>query len=164
MVSVTSGCNVSKKALIVGALCLFLSLTFAAPTRARAMDETILDEATLLHLEQQAASAEFKEQCYLYTEILHSLTEIAGKQLADGQDDQAAVTFRHIDSIAAKVQMAMAKDAKRLKNAEMIMEHTTRRLTDMLHITSGDQHTALQATVTRVNAVQTLLLSQVFAK
>ena len=164
MVSLIGRCKSSNRALIAGSLCLLLLLTFGSPARAHAMDEVILDDASLLRLEQQAANAQFKEQCYLYTEILHNLTEVAGKQLADGQDDQAAATFRHIDSIAAKVQLALAKDAKRLKNAEMIMEHTTRRLTDMLHITSGDQHAALQATVARVNTVQNLLLSQVFAQ
>lgn len=150
--------------ILVLSFALLLVCTVVNPFGAHAAEEVLLDEPALLHLEQQAASAQFKEQCYLYTELLHNLTEIAGKQLADGQDEQAAATFRHIDSIAAKVQIAMGKDAKRLKNAEMLLEHATHRLTDMLHITSGDQHAALQATVGRVNALQSLLLAQVFAK
>lgn len=154
----------SKHALAAIAISLFLFLSTARPAHAVSSDEVILDDAALSHLEQQAASAQFKEQCFLYTEVLHNLTEIAGKQLADGQDEQAAATFRHIDSVAAKIQQALAKDAKRLKNAEMLLEHTTHRLSDMLHITSGDERTTLQSTLQRVNAVQSALLTQVFAK
>ncbi|HEY4354201.1 MAG TPA: hypothetical protein VGN16_00520 [Acidobacteriaceae bacterium] len=131
---------------------------------AFASEEAILDAAAITQLEQQASTAQVKDQCFLYTEVLHSLTEIAGKQLADGQDEEAAVTFHHIDTITAKIQHALAKDAKRLKNAEMLMEHTTRRLSDMLHVTNGDERTALQGTLQRVSAVHSQLLSQVFAK
>ncbi len=148
----------------VPAFVVLFALSFTLPAKALATDEVILDEPALVHLEQQAASAQFREQCFLYTELLHNLTEIAGKQLADGQDEQAAATFRHIDLVVGKVQVTLGKDAKRLKNAEMILEHATHRLTDMLHITAGDQHVALQATVGKVNALQSLLLSQVFAK
>jgi hypothetical protein len=127
-------------------------------------DEVILDSAAISQLEQRAETAQFKEQCFLYTEVLHNLTEVAGKELADGQDEQVAGTLKHIDLVTAKIQRALAKDAKRLKNAEMLLEHTSRRLTDMLHITAGDQREAFQSTLQRVSAVQSSLLGQVFAK
>lgn len=151
-----------RHAVLVG----LVSMGFAAlgSRPAFASEEILLDSAAISQLEQQASTAQLKEQCFLYTEVLHSLTEIAGKQLADGQDEQAAVTFHHIDTVVAKIQQALAKDAKRLKNAEMLMEHTTRRLSDMLHITNGDERAALQGTLQKVTAVHSQLLSQVFAK
>jgi len=156
-------CKSWKHSIVLGSIALCLVM-FVPRTARASTDEVILDAAALTHLEEQASSAQIKEQCFLYTEILHNLTELAGKQLADGQEEQAATTFRHIDLITARLERAIAKDAKRLKNAEMLMEHTTHRLSDMLHITSGDQHTALQSTLERVNALHTQLLAQVFAK
>lgn len=152
-----------QHSVVVG-LVAFGLLAANKPARAMATEEVLLDTVAITQLEQQAANAQVKEQCFLYTQVLHSLTEIAGKQLADGEDDQAATTLKHIDSVTAKIQQALARDTKRLKNAEMLMEHTTRRLSDMLHITSGDQRANLQSTLQHVNALQSQLLNQVFAK
>lgn len=161
MFSGVSGCRRTVSFVLV---VLGISVLALRPAHASGADEVILDTAAITQLEQRAESAQFKEQCFLYTEVLHDLTEIAGKQLAAGQDEQVAGTLKHIDVVTSKIQQALAKDAKRLKNAEMLVEHTARRLADMLHITSGDQRVAFQSTLQRVNAVQTSLLGQVFAK
>jgi hypothetical protein len=145
-------------------LAILIALALTCAPQIRASDEVILDAAALTVLEQQASAAQFKEQCFLYAQLLHSLTEIAGKQLADGNDEEAASTFKHIDSVAAKMEAALARDAKRLKNAELLMEHTTRRLTDMVHITSGEQRETLQSTLKHVSTLHSQLLTQVFAK
>ena len=158
------GTFVSWQHPVIAGLVALSFMAAVKPARAMATEEVLMDSVAISQLEQQAANAQLKEQCFLYTQVLHNLTEVAGKQLADGEDEQAATTFKHIDSVTAKIQQALARDAKRLKNAEMLMEHTTRRLTDMLHITSGDQRANLQSTLQHVNALQSQLLSQVFAK
>ena len=124
--------------------------------------EVILDENALTQLETRAQAAQPKEQCFLYAELVHDLTEIAGKQLADGDTDHVSATFRRIDSISQKIHMALARDTKRLKNAELLMHHTTRRLADMLHIASNDDREVLQSTLKHLDTVQSELLAQVF--
>ena len=124
----------------------------------------VLDAAALVTLEQQAAVAQPREQCFLYTQVLRGLTEIEGQQLADGQEEQAASTLQHIDVIATKLHSAMARDAKKLKDAELLMERTSRRLSDMVHVASGDSRDKLQSALQHVNAVHNELLAQVFAK
>ena len=138
----------------------------AAPRSAHAASnaEVLLDENALTQLETRAQAAQPKEQCFLYAELVHDLTEIAGKQLADGDTDHVGKTLRRIDSISQKIHMALARDTKRLKNAELLMHHTTRRLADMLHIASSDDREVLQSTLKHLDTVQSELLAQVFVR
>jgi hypothetical protein len=141
-----------------------LLLCVAAPLKAHAanFDEVILDDAALTQLEARAEAAQPREQCFLYAELVHNLAERAGKELSDGENDQASATFKRIDTLAQKIHMALARDTKRLKNAELLMHHTTRRLADMLHIAANDDRPVLQSTLKRLDTVESELLAQVF--
>jgi hypothetical protein len=137
-------------------------VTVPRSIHAASTSEAILDDAALTQLETRAQAAQPKEQCFLYAELVHDLTEIAGKQLADGDTDHVSVTLRRIDTISQKIHMALARDTKRLKSAELLMHHTTRRLADMLHIASNDDREVLQSTLKHLDTVQSELLAQVF--
>ncbi len=144
---------------------LTIMLCVAAPVRARAFssgEETLLNDAALAQLEARAQNAQPREQCFLYAELVHNLTEVAGRELASGENEQAGTTFRHINSLVQKIQISLARDSKRLKNAELLMRHTTRRLMDMLHVASNDDRPVLQATLKRLDTVQSEMLTQVF--
>jgi hypothetical protein len=145
-------------------LLVTILLCVVAPSSARAinLDEVILDDAALIQLEARAEAAQPREQCFLYAELVHNLTERAGKQLANGESEQASTTFKRIDALAQKIHMSLARDTKRLKNAEMLMHHTTRRLADMLHVASNDDRVVVQSTLKRLDTVQSELLAQVF--
>ena len=56
------------------------------------------------------------------------------------------------------------RDAKRLKNAEMLMDHTARRLSDMVHVATSASRDAVQTALQKLNALHSELLAQVFAK
>jgi hypothetical protein len=149
---------------IVRPFCLLaILLCIATPSVARASsDEVVLDDNALTQLETRALAAPAREQCFLYAELVHNLTEIAGRQLAAGDSAQASATIRRIDAFAQKIHMSLARDTKRLKNAEMLMHHTTRRLADMLHVAPNEDRPVLQSTLARLDTVQTELLTQVF--
>ena len=144
---------------------LAILLCIATPSQARAAassDEVILDDNALVQLETRALAAPPREQCFLYAELVHNLTEIAGRQMAAGDSAQASATIRRIDAFAQKIHMSLARDTKRIKNAEMLMHHTTRRLADMLHVAPNEDRPVLQSTLARLDTVQTELLTQVF--
>jgi len=144
---------------------LAILLCIATPSAARAAastDEAILDDNALTLLETRALAAPAREQCFLYAELVHNLTEIAGRQMAAGDSAQASATIRRIDAFAQRIHMSLARDTKRLKNAEMLMHHTTRRLADMLHVAPSEDRPVLQSTLARLDTVQTELLTQVF--
>ena len=145
-------------------LLLLATLAIVGPVSARAssIDEAVMDANALSQLEARAATAQPKEQCFLYAELVHQLTEQAGRQLTDGKIDEVSSTLKHIDALAAKIHVSLAHDTKRLKNAELILHHTSRRLFDMLHVAPSDSRETLQATLKRLDVVQSELLTQVF--
>ena len=113
-------------------------------------------------MELRAQQANPRDQCYLYAELAHTMTEVAVKQIANGDDDQAAATLKQISRYAHLIQLNLARNTKRLKNAEMLIDHTTVRLAQALHLTSDEDRTTAQATLKQLNLVQNQLLDQVF--
>jgi hypothetical protein len=138
-----------------------LLLTFT-PLLHAAIDESVPDAQTLSQLELRAQQANPRDQCYLYTELVHTMTEMAVKQIVNGDDDQANATLKQINHYANLIQMNLEKNTKRLKNAEMLMHHTTLRLAEALHLASSDDRTTVQATLKQLDLVQNQLLDQVF--
>ncbi|HEY5328503.1 MAG TPA: hypothetical protein VIJ79_01355 [Acidobacteriaceae bacterium] len=143
---------------------LTILLCVAAPSAraATSSDDAVLADTALTQLETRAESAPPRDQCFLYTELVNDLTEVAGKQLAAGDTTRAGMTIRRIDTLAQKIHMSLARDTRRIKNAELLMHHTTRRLADMLHVAPNEDRPVLQSTLNRLDSVQTELLTQVF--
>src|ERR1700751_1442115 len=147
--------------ILVSLLVLF---PFTNSARASHPDESLLDAAATLQLEQRADAAQPRDQCYMFAEVLHGLTELAGREIAAGDDQDATTTLMHIDSVAAKMQKVSAANAKRLKNAELLLEHVTRRLNDMAHVASNNQRSAMQMTLQCVDHLHTQVLALIFSK
>ena len=145
-------------------LLLTMVLCLAAPRSLHATppEGNILDEGGLTQLEARAQTSQPREQCFLYAELVHQLTEMAGRQLANGEGDHASITLRRIDTLVQKIHMSLARDTKKLKNAELLIHYTTRRLADMMHIASNDDRPVLEATLKSLNTIQNELLTQVF--
>lgn len=151
-----------RAGLILVSLLVLFPFTNAA--RASHPDEVPLDATALLQMEQRADAAQPRDQCYMFAEVLHGLTELAGRQIAAGDAEDAGTTLTHIDSLTVKMQKVSAANAKHLKNAELLLEHVTRRLSDMAHVVSGNQRNAMQATLQCVDHLHTQVLAVIFSK
>jgi len=138
-----------------------LFLLFTTQVQA-AIDETTPDAQALSQLELRAEQANPRDQCYLYTQLVHTMTEIAVKQMANGDDEQANATLKQINRYARLIQVSLEQNTKRLKNAEMLMHHTTLRLAQALHLAPEDDRTNVQATLKQLDLVQNQILDQVF--
>jgi hypothetical protein len=145
--------------LVVSALTFSLSCA-----RAFAIDERINDPQAMAALMAKADQAQPKEQCFLYAELVHQMTELAGQQYSSGDGDHASATLRLVQKYAEKIHMGVAEDGKKMKNAEQLMRHTSYRLTGILNAASYDDRQALQATLKQLEQVQTELMMQVFKK
>jgi hypothetical protein len=149
----------------VAASASVLSLAFLLPTPgAFAVDEKVPDPQTLLALQQRASQATPREQCFLYAELVHDMTELAGRQLSAGDLDQASSTIHAVQEYAAKIHMGVANDSKKLKNAEILMRHTAFRLKDILSAASLDDRPTLDATLKQLDQVQAEMMLQVFRR
>ncbi len=127
-----------------------------------AATEKVPDAQTLQQLQMRADHASPKEQCFLYAEIVHDMTEIAGQEFSNGNFAQASQTLKGIQLYAQKMQMGMADDTKKLKNAEILMRHTAYRLNEILHSASLDDRPVLESTLKQLDKVQSELMMQVF--
>ena len=139
----------------------FFSLFFFV-LPARAARESIPTPQALARLELRAAHAKPREQCFLYTELVHGLTQQAAAQLAAGDTDHAAATLRQIDQDAHLIQRSLAHNSDRLKDAEKLLHDTTFRLGQILHLVSGDDHATVEETLKLLNQLNDELLTQVF--
>ena len=156
--------SLRRASILGGTLMLTVILLTPVHARAASTDEAVLDAAALIHLEEQAIAAQPREQCFLFSELVHDLTEQAGREIAQGQEEQAQATLKHAESVMAKMHVSVQQDAKRLKNAEMLLEHSSRRLSDMMHVAGEASRGAVQSTLQKLNALHNELLSQVFSK
>ena len=150
----------------------FVATTLAVSTlvfnlscvRAFAADERIPDQQAMAALIAKADQAQPKDQCFLYAELVHQMTELAGQQLSSGDGDHASATLHLVQKYAEKIHMGAAEDGKKLKNAEQLMRRTSYRLNDILNAASYDDRQTLQATLKQLEQVQTELMMQVFKK
>jgi hypothetical protein len=131
-------------------------------TRALGASEKLPDAQALLMLEATADQASSKEQCFLYAEIVHDMTEIAGQELSSGDIKHASETMNAVQAYAQKIHMGMAEDTRKLKNAEILMRHTAFRLEEILHAASLDDRPTLESTLKQLDQVQSELMMQVF--
>jgi hypothetical protein len=142
---------------------LVAATLLATPCHALTDDALVIDSQALAQLEAKAAAASPREQCFLYTELVHNMTVAAGKEMLDGQTERASQTLKRVEHYASLIHMGLAKDTKRLKNAEMMMHKTTYRLSGFLHQASTEDKATLEATLKQLDTVQNELLDQVFS-
>jgi hypothetical protein len=140
---------------------LSLSLVFCTPAHASNNDENLPDAQALAQLELRAQQAGPRDQCFLYTELVHTMTEIAGKQMLNGDVDQASATLKKVNHYAQLIHVSLADNAKRLKNAEMLLHHTTYRLGEYLHKASSEDQATLNVTLKQLDKVHDELLAEV---
>jgi hypothetical protein len=149
----------SATVLYLASIALLSALGSAVPAHAASSDSQL----TVAQLEERASEAGPREQCFLYAQIVHTMTEQAGQQIANGDTEQAAVTLKQVNHYASLLHRNIAHDAKRLKDAEELIHNTTFRLAECLHLVSGPDKATVQETLKQLDQVNEELLTQVFA-
>lgn len=143
---------------------LVLAPILAAPACAFTPDDKVIDQDSINALEAKVSQAQPKEQCFLYAELIHQMTEFSVKQYAAGNVDKASDLLKHIQQLAHRVHLSVNDDDKRLKNAEILLRHTAFRLTEMLHSSSYEDRPLVEQTLSQVNQAESEAMLQVFKK
>lgn len=143
---------------------LALSLAMPCACLASSHDSVSLDPAMLQQLEQRAEHAEAREQAYFYTELVQAYSQLAGRQMADGDMEHASVSLKRIEQYATLIHGGLARDAKKLKDAEMMLHSATFRLKQSLHAASNEDQPAIASAIRELDKVHEELLAQVFAR
>jgi hypothetical protein len=126
------------------------------------MDDRAPDAHELADLEARASVASPNEQPYIYAELVHSMTEVATAQFQSGDVEHASASLKAAQGYAGKIQMSLLRDAKKLKNAEILIRHTAFRLKELMTGASLDDRPTLEATIQQLNQVQSEMMLQIF--
>jgi len=145
------------------AVLLILGLS-AGSACASSLDDKVFDQQTIEALEAKVSQAQPREQCFLYAELVHQMTEISLKQYAAGNVDKATGMLKQVQQFAHKIHLSVATNDKRLKNAEILLRHTAFRLNEMLHASSYEDRALVQQTLAQVNEAENEAMLQVFRK
>lgn len=130
----------------------------------RAMDDKIPDPQAISALQVRAEAAQPREQCFLYAELVHKMIELAGYQMATGEEEKASTTLRNVQQYTQKIHLAVSEDNKRLKTAQILLRKAAFRLKEMLHGASLDDRPVMENTLSQLNQVQSEAMMQVFRK
>lgn len=141
---------------------LVLLPALAIPACAYSPDEKIPDQDSIAALELRVSQAQPKEQCFLYAELIHQMTEFSLREYAAGNVDKASDLLKQIQQVAHRVHLSVADDNKRLKNAEILLRHTAFRLNEMLHSSSFEDRPLVAETLSQVNKAENEAMLQVF--
>jgi hypothetical protein len=86
------------------------------------------------------------------------------RQYAAGDVNKATGMLQKVQLIAQKIHFALGDNDKRLKNAEILLNHTVFRLNEMLHASSLEDRELVQQTLSKVTHAQNEAMMQVFQK
>jgi hypothetical protein len=136
----------------------------AIPLRAYSSDEKTPDQESISALEARIPQAQPKEQCFLYAELIHQMTEFSVHEYAAGNVDKATDLLKQIQQVAHHVHISLSEDNKRLKNAEILLRHAAFRLNEMLHSSSYEERPLLEQTLAQVNKADNEAMMTVFKK
>jgi hypothetical protein len=142
---------------------LVISLT-AGPACASSIDSITPDQRTIDALLAKADQAQPRDQCFIYAEVVHQMTELSIRQYAAGDTAKATGLLKQIQQFAQRIHLSLANNDKRLKNAEILLSHTAFRLTEMLHASSYEDQALVKQTLAQVNQAQNEAMMQVFKK
>ena len=126
-------------------------------------DDATLDSAALAELELRAEHAEARQQAYLFTELVQIYTQVAGRQIAAGDLAAASATLKKIEWSANKIHKGLARDTKKLKDAEMMLHLATYHMGQYMRTLSSDDKRTFEITLKQLETVHEELLAQVFA-
>jgi hypothetical protein len=149
---------------LVGFAAIIALSVSALPVLASSLDSVPADQQTIDALLARASQAQPREQCFLYAEAVHQMTELSIRQYAAGETTKADGLLKQIQQFAQKIHLSMANNDKRLKNAEILLSHTAFRLTEMLHASSLEDQPLVKQTLAQVTQAQNEAMMQVFSK
>jgi hypothetical protein len=143
---------------------LVLLVALYIPAYGASFDNKPPDEQMISALEQRAAQAQPREQCFLYAQLVHEMIEFSAQQYAAGEEDKASGWLKKAQEFTHKLHDALAMNDKKLKDAQILLRHTAFRLNELLHSGNSEDQALVQETLAQLNQAQNEAMLQVFKK
>lgn len=143
--------------LVCFSVCLLWTVTPALASGVKAVDDQKINA-----LEIRAEHAQPQEQCYLFAQLVSDMGAVADRQLASGDEAHAQQTLAKMELYSSRVHQTLGPRDKKLKESEILVRQTARRVDGMFHQAALEQQDMLQGALHKLNALQAELMMTVF--
>ena len=147
------------KMLILITICVLSSLSFADKPVTTPEQQAA---AKIDQLKQKIEHDSEREVCYNSAELVHDLVEQFNNQMNAGELQPAQQTLNDIGTYTEKARDAAKKSHHKLKQAELTLHKSARRLADIAQALSVEDRDAIDKVVKKIEAADDDILSQVF--
>jgi hypothetical protein len=148
-----------KSGLLIAALC-FLSSGFAADKPSANPEQ---HEATRIEqLKQKIEHDSERDVCIDSADLVRELVEQFNNQINAGELQPAQQTLNDIGTYADKAREAAKKSHHKLKQAELTLHKSSRRLADIAQALTVENRQAINDVVKKIESADDEILNQVF--
>ena len=137
----------------VVAICILLTLAVAAAGAQRSIDQ----------MKAEADKAEGGHQARLCAEVARQLVPIADQQFTEAHVEQAQTTVQEILKYASKARDASINSHGKMKETEIILRETQRKLQELRRTLSVDDRPALEEVEKKLEQFRQDILNEMFA-
>ncbi|MCU1311250.1 MAG: hypothetical protein JWO20_2375 [Candidatus Angelobacter sp.] len=138
-----------------------LSLAQQPPAPAAAKAEN----PAIVKIDAMKANAEKKssaDRARAYADIARELVEVANQQFTDGEVDKAQSSIKDAVAYSEKSAAAAQEKGKKIKNTEITLRETARRIDEIRRTVAADDQPPLAVAVTRIEELRRELLAHMF--
>ena len=144
---------------ILIAACLLSSVVLADNSGATAEQQ---EASKIEQLKQKIEHDSERELCFNSAELVRDLVEQFNNQMNAGELQPAQETLNDIGTYADKAREAAKKSHHKLKQAELTLHKSARRLADIAQALSVENRDAINKVVKKIEAADDDILNQVF--
>ena len=123
-----------------------------------------LADEPLEQLKAKAAAASGGDRAILYARVARGEVEVANQHFTDGNVDRGHASVRQAVAYARKAGDAASRSKKKLKETEMSLRRTARRLSDIGGTLAVDDRPAVEQAVTEIQSIEDQLLKVMFGE
>ena len=120
------------------------------------------EAAKIEQLKQKIEHDSERDVCYNSAELVRDLVEQFNNQMNAGELKPAQQTLNDIGTYADKAREAAKKSHHKLKQAELTLHKSARRLSDIAQALSVEDRDAIDKVVKKIEAADDDILNQVF--
>lgn len=123
-----------------------------------------LADEPLERLKAKAAASSGGEQAVLWAQVAREEVELADRHFIDGNVEEGQAAVREAVSYAEKARDSARNSKKKLKQTEMSIGRTARRLSNIGKTLAVDDRPAVEQAVKELEQIQDALLEALFGK
>ena len=130
--------------------------------RAFAATDTPMDAAAIAHLAEKAALADVRDRPYLYARLVRAGTDLAGREMGNGDTEQAADALRSVENYANALDISLDARARKLREAEILLRESAFSLRSELKSASLEDRPAMAEALKQIDDAEAKVMEAVF--